>query len=218
MGRSRIVDNSSASGQKGADARAESRNAERDAVKSARARGTHSQSLTRNKVGMKVLFVCLGNVFRSPMAEAFYNMYAHDHGGTSAGVEASAHQLDGRLVSEECMVTIQLMREVGVDISGKRSRQLTPAMVDEADLVVYLADRDHLPDFLAKCGKLRRWPTKDLIDGPDPGRLPPIGSHHLWTTRCNADSIGAANYGFAAGIRDQIGRRVKGLLEDEGRQ
>ncbi|MDG7008069.1 MAG: hypothetical protein JRN06_07470 [Nitrososphaerota archaeon] len=166
---------------------------------------------------MKVLFVCLGNVFRSPMAEAFYNRYARNHDATSAGVEASAHQLDGRLVTEECMVTVQLMKEVGIDIGGKRSRQLTPAMVDEADLVVYLADRDRLPDFLANSGKLRRWPTKDLIDGPDPARLPPVASHHLWTSRWNADSIGAANYRFAAGIRDQIGRRVKGLLE-EGRR
>ncbi|MDG7008034.1 MAG: low molecular weight phosphatase family protein [Nitrososphaerota archaeon] len=167
---------------------------------------------------MKVLFVCLGNVFRSPVAEAFYNRLTHDHDATSAGVEASAHQLDGRLVVEECMVTIQLMREVGIDISEKRSRQLTPAMVDGADLVVYLADRDHLPDYLAKSEKLRRWPTKDLVDGPDPTRLPPMARHDLWTARCNADGIGPANYRFAVGIRGQIGQRVEELLEEEGRQ
>lgn len=166
---------------------------------------------------MKVLFVCLGNVFRSPMAEAFYNSYARDHGATSAGVEASASHLEGRLVSEECLVTVQLMREVGIDIGRKRARQLTPAMVDGADLVVYLADRDRLPAYLAESEKLRRWPTKDLVDGPDPARLPPLSSHDLWMARCNAEGIGPLNYRFAAGVRDQIGRRVRGLLEEGGR-
>jgi arsenate reductase (thioredoxin) len=66
-----------------------------------------------------VLFVCIHNSARSQMAEAFVN--AGDSGlrAYSAGLEAGALN----------PVVVEAMREVGIDISGNRSKS-----VDDADI------------------------------------------------------------------------------------
>lgn len=68
---------------------------------------------------MTVLFVCIHNSARSQMAEAFVN--AGDSGlrAYSAGLEAGVLN----------PVVVEAMREVGIDISGNRSKS-----VDDADI------------------------------------------------------------------------------------
>lgn len=60
-----------------------------------------------------VLFLCTGNSARSQMAEAFLRHYADDRVEVhSAGLEARGmHPL-----------TVRVMREVGIDVSGQRSK------------------------------------------------------------------------------------------------
>ena len=75
-----------------------------------------------------VLFVCVGNAGRSQMAEAFFNQVAAGKArATSAGTKP-ASAVDPR--------TIEVMREVGIDISGNKPKALTMEMLEQADRVV----------------------------------------------------------------------------------
>ena len=75
-----------------------------------------------------VLFVCVGNASRSQMAEAFFNHLAKGKTrAISAGTEP-ASAVDPK--------TIEVMREVGIDISAAKPKALTMEMVDQADRVV----------------------------------------------------------------------------------
>ena len=75
-----------------------------------------------------VLFVCVHNAGRSQMAEAFFNDLAKGKAvGLSAGTTAAG------AVNP---VVVEAMREVGMDMTGKRPKALTPEMMEKADLIV----------------------------------------------------------------------------------
>ena len=75
-----------------------------------------------------VLFVCVGNAGRSQMAEAFFNQ--------AAGGKARAISAGTKPASSVDPQTVQVMREVGIDISAARPKPLTTEMLDRADRVV----------------------------------------------------------------------------------
>ncbi len=78
-----------------------------------------------------ILFVCTGNVCRSPMAEALFHRAAQGRGEfrvSSAGLGA----LDGQPPTPH---SVEAMRELGIDISEQRSRALTAGLVREADYI-----------------------------------------------------------------------------------
>ncbi len=76
----------------------------------------------------KVLFVCTGNVCRSPMAEGLYRALTKGDPEVQVG-SAGISAVDGLTPSE---YSVLVMRKSGIDISRQRSRQLTPRMVSEA--------------------------------------------------------------------------------------
>jgi RpiB/LacA/LacB family sugar-phosphate isomerase len=79
-----------------------------------------------------ILFLCTGNVCRSPMAEGFFRHAVRGRGEfriLSAGLGA----LDGQPPSP---YSVQAMKEIGMDISGQRSRALTAELVRSADLIL----------------------------------------------------------------------------------
>ena len=79
-----------------------------------------------------ILFLCTGNVCRSPMAEGFFRHAVRGRGEfriLSAGLGA----LDGQPPSP---YSVQAMKEIGMDISGQRSRALTADLVRSADLIL----------------------------------------------------------------------------------
>src|SRR5580704_14391285 len=78
-----------------------------------------------------VLFVCTGNICRSPMAEGLFRHATRgrsDFQVVSAGVGA----LEGQPPS---LHAVRALKELGVDISQQRSRMLTPDLVDQADYI-----------------------------------------------------------------------------------
>jgi RpiB/LacA/LacB family sugar-phosphate isomerase len=78
-----------------------------------------------------VLFVCTGNVCRSPMAEALLRRATGGSGefrALSAGLGAMNDQ-------PPTPHSVQAMRELGTDISTHRSRALTAELVQQADYI-----------------------------------------------------------------------------------
>ncbi len=116
---------------------------------------------------MKVLFVCSGNICRSPMAEAYMRRRVAD-AGLSHVVVASAGTLgiDGSPASREA---VEVMAEHGVDLTRHRSAGLRGEDLRTSDLVLVMA-----LEHLASIESMGIRPTgevhllREFEDGPDP--------------------------------------------------
>ncbi|MCU1487999.1 MAG: protein tyrosine phosphatase [Actinomycetia bacterium] len=84
-----------------------------------------------------ILFVCTGNICRSPMAEAIFNWRCAereiDARATSVGLT-----WNGRPATDEA---VDVLGRRGIDLSGHASRVLAAAMIAEADLVIGMERR-----------------------------------------------------------------------------
>ena len=78
-----------------------------------------------------ILFICTGNVCRSPMAEALFRRAANGRGEFRA-LSAGLGAMDGQPPTAH---SVTAMRELGIDISGQRSRMLTTDLVRQADYI-----------------------------------------------------------------------------------
>src|SRR5437588_2387167 len=78
-----------------------------------------------------VLFVCTGNVCRSPMAEGIFR-HAVCGRGEFRVLSAGLGAMEGQPPSS---YAVEAVKELGIDISGQRSRMLTPGLVAEADYI-----------------------------------------------------------------------------------
>jgi arsenate reductase len=95
---------------------------------------------------LKVLFVCTGNACRSQMAEGWARALHGDRlEASSAGT--APQRVDPRAIA--------VMREVGIDLSGHRSKHVAEAIGADFDLVVTVCDNanERCPVFP---GKVRR--------------------------------------------------------------
>ncbi len=79
-----------------------------------------------------ILFVCTGNICRSPMAEGLLRHHTRAQGGYRA-LSAGVGAVDGHPPSPEA---VQAMAELGIDISGQRSRMVTRELVRQADYIL----------------------------------------------------------------------------------
>jgi protein-tyrosine phosphatase len=113
-----------------------------------------------------VLVICVGNICRSPMAEGLLRSALPDLRVSSAGL--------GALVGEPAdPIAIELMEERGLDIRGHRARQLQPAMVADAGLVLVmeLGQQRHLEkQYPLARGKIFRLCESMKVDVADPYR------------------------------------------------
>jgi arsenate reductase (thioredoxin) len=125
------------------------------------------------------LFVCLHNAGRSQMSAALFERAAGArHRALSAGSEADP---GGRVHPQ----VVAVMRELGIDLAGRRPQRLTTELAEQADVVVTMGCGDACPYVPGT-----RYVDWDL---PDPAHLP-------------VDEVRA--------IRDDIARRVDELVHE----
>jgi arsenate reductase len=85
------------------------------------------------------LFVCLHNAGRSQMSAALFERAAGDrHRALSAGSVADP---EGRVHAE----VVEVMRELGVDLSDRHPQRLTHELAEQADVVVTMGCGDACP-------------------------------------------------------------------------
>lgn len=125
----------------------------------------------------EVLFVCVHNAGRSQIAAALLERYARGriHVGSAGSTPAT----------EVNPAVVQVMAEVGIDISTERPKGLSDEAVHEADAVITMGCGDACPIF----------PGKRYIDWELPD---PAGK--------TVEEIRP--------IRDEIERRVKELVDE----
>jgi len=84
------------------------------------------------------LFACVHNAGRSQMAAALFNLYADRSGclAISAGTEPADH------VHPE---VVEVMREIGVDLSSERPRRLTDDLAKTASVLVTMGCGEACP-------------------------------------------------------------------------
>ena len=128
----------------------------------------------------QVIFACVHNAGRSQMAAAFFSALADS---AKAVAVSAGTQPDQRVHPE----VVEVMREVGVDLSTRRPQKLTEQLARDASLLVTMGCGDECPYVPG----LRRddWPLEDPKGKP------------LARVR---------------EIRDEIRQRVETLLEREG--
>ena len=78
-----------------------------------------------------ILFLCTGNVCRSPMAEGLFR-HAVEGRGEFRVLSAGLGAMDGQPPTH---FSVQAMREIGIDIAHQRSHALTAEMVRQADYI-----------------------------------------------------------------------------------
>lgn len=113
-----------------------------------------------------ILVVCIGNICRSPMAEAMLKQACPDKTVFSAGLEALVgHSADSMAV--ECM------QEIGVDISSHIAQRLDSALIVRADIVLAMTTQqvkeieERWGFAKGKVFRLCHWSDKNI---PDPYR------------------------------------------------
>jgi protein-tyrosine-phosphatase len=88
---------------------------------------------------MRILFVCTGNTCRSPMAVAIARQVAAERGLADLQIEsAGTGAYDGTGASDGALLVAM---ERGRDLSEHRSRPLSRALVEGADLILVMGDR-----------------------------------------------------------------------------
>ena len=91
---------------------------------------------------MNLVFVCTGNICRSPMAEGMFKKLLEEKG--ESGIDCSSAGLatfDGRPASDNAQA---VALEYGVDISEHKSRMLTRSIARKADLIVCMIPDERL--------------------------------------------------------------------------
>ena len=104
----------------------------------------------------KVLFVCVENARRSQMAEALFNKLAEGRAVAVSAGDRPALRVDPK--------AIEVMKEVGIDITKQRPKSLTMKMVEEADTVITMGCGADVCPVVPK--RVEEWKIEDPAGKP----------------------------------------------------
>jgi protein-tyrosine-phosphatase len=116
---------------------------------------------------VRILFICSGNICRSPMAEEYARHRASRTGLSHLLVEsAGTLGIEGAPASDEAVETL---RKIGLDLTQHRSRGLRRDHLDRSEMILVM-ERRHLEELD------KRFPVRErdiyllraFEDGPDP--------------------------------------------------
>ena len=107
---------------------------------------------------MKILFLCTLNAVRSPIAEALARQYFPDHEFHSAGLIAGPIDY----------FAVEVMQEIGIDISTRKSRSFENLKYKNFDRVICLSQETSELEALLKKHKLK---YKTWTDIPSPADM-----------------------------------------------
>jgi len=99
---------------------------------------------------VKVLFVCMGNICRSPMAEGAFRRAVEEAELADAFTIDSAGTIGYHAGSAPDDRAIATAKKRGVDITGQRSRKVTDEDFSAFDYILAM-DRDNFTDLLDRC-------------------------------------------------------------------
>jgi len=99
---------------------------------------------------VKVLFVCMGNICRSPTAEGVFRKLVHDAGLIDKITIASAGTHAYHVGDPPDTRSQEAARRRGFDLSSQRARHATEKHIVEFDYVLAM-DRDNYDDLLDIC-------------------------------------------------------------------
>jgi len=115
-----------------------------------------------------VLMVCVGNICRSPMAEALLIDRLSDSNYSKINIASAGV---GALVGHEADATAkELMTEKNIDVSAHRARQLNTELISEYDLILVM-EKGHInavhniaPSSKGKVHLLGKWSDFEISD------------------------------------------------------
>ena len=116
----------------------------------------------------KVLFVCTGNICRSPTAEGVFRELSRKVGAEVHVESAGTH--DYHVGQPPDRRALHHAKGRGYDLSAQRARQLRKRDFEEFDLIVAM-DRGHLEILQAHCPPQHQRKLRMLVHGhdvPDP--------------------------------------------------
>jgi arsenate reductase (thioredoxin) len=135
----------------------------------------------------RVLFLCTGNSARSQMAEGLLREQAPDR------FEVLSAGLDPKSVNP---LAVRAMAEIGIDISGQRSKSLSEYM-----------GRMHFSFVITLCSNAER---------SCPAVFPGMGTRLHWDLEDPSAATGTDGEKFEAfrRVRDEIARRIVGFISE----
>ena len=112
-----------------------------------------SKTSSSNNDAKTILFVCIENAGRSQMAEGFFKKYAPSRFKTVSAGTKPAYQLNP--------IVVEAMKEVGIDISKQKSKELTDEMIRDSYKVVNMGcmDKNFCPTIFVP--KVIEWNLED---------------------------------------------------------
>lgn len=121
---------------------------------------------------IRVLFICLGNICRSPMAEAVFRQLVEQAGLADRFLIESAGTGSWHIGEQPHRGTIEILRKNGISVGGKRAQQLQAGAPGAYDYLIAM-DADNVADTAAITGQrvprlLDFAPPGSVKDVPDP--------------------------------------------------